>query len=198
MLINTENLIGKYLITPTILLNETKINQINEFLDNHSLAQLYQTIKNFPLKKWMFTNSQQDFWFSIITTYKTKKTKQLLNYSTQHYKQMLKILQEKYFDKLYQLFGIIEVDFPMYCDYVQLMFKYMLFDNEKLIDCIAKVTMSKSQTTKLNHQLFLQTIKQMMLFCTNEQLKTKTENIIVKKIENIIVGIEKGFFIPIK
>ena len=53
---------------------------------------------------------------------------------------MLKLLEEKYFDRLHILLEMVDTDFPLYSEYVELMFKYMLDSEAKLSDCVSQVS----------------------------------------------------------
>ena len=53
---------------------------------------------------------------------------------------MLKVLEEKYFDRLHILLEMVDTDFPLYSEYVELMFKYMLDSEVKLSDCVSQVS----------------------------------------------------------
>lgn len=180
-----EMRLGRF-IYPILLINENKNNQINEYLRNHTLDQFYEQIKNYDQHQWIYCTNKQAFQFCIISTYKTYVKKQFLNYSTQHYKQMLKTLETKYFDCLHALLQTVHQDFPMYPQFVQLMFKYMLDSDEKLKDCIAQICYKNYTRSVLDYQKFLKTLDKMMKYCKNIQLKNKINDKVRKRIIRII------------
>lgn len=187
-------------ISPIALINQKKINQINDFLQKHTLQEFKKQVLNFNKRRW-FPCCSDMFYLVALANYKTIFSKIKINYSIQHFKQMLKVLEEKYFDRLHILLEMVDTDFPLYSEYVQLMFKYMLDSDVKLSDCVSQVSHLDIDVMQLDYPNFLTLVKKMITYCKNEQLKQQVQEKVINRIQNIIDGKEKKLLVylaPIK
>ena len=184
-------------ISPIGLINQKKIDQINSYLQNHTLEEFKEKILDFKNNHWFLCCSDM-FYLTALANYKTYVSKLKINYSTQHFKQMLKILQQKYFDRLHILIDMIDVDFPLYSEYVELMFKYMLDSDVKLTDCIAQISTLDKRIWQPDYHKFLPLAEKMLLYCKNEQLKQQVKEKVINRIKRIIDGKQEKLFVSLE
>lgn len=110
---------------------------------------------------------------------------------------MLKTLEEKYFNCLHALLSTVHADFPLYSQFVELMFKYMLDDEIKLSDCIAQTCSLDFEKFQFDYQKFLQNTNDMIVYCKNKQLVYEFKNIVQNKILHFIKNKEKIKIAPL-
>ena len=163
---------GRYCNCLLYVKNKSFYVLLNNFLTNKSLSDFLNYSK---LDEFVQFYSESDF--SIITLYNK------LDFKKQHYIEMLKILKQKYFYKLHQLLCVINDDFPLYSDYVQLMFEYMVDDQVKLSDCVSQTT-GDMMFGYLNwdYDKFFKIVNDMMLYCKNEDLKKLVQQKVINRL----------------
>ena len=179
-------------VTPII--NKKHIDQINQFLARHTLQEFKKQVLNFNKNHWFFC-CHDLFYFQFIASYKQIKC------TVKQLHEAIFLLYQKYFDRLHILIDAIDDDFPLYSEYVELMFKYMLDSQVKLSDCISQISRLDDYRMQLDYPNFLPLVKKMLPYCKNEQLKQQVQEKVINRIQNIIDGKQKKLLVylqPIK
>ena len=170
------------------IIRTKNINQINQYLLTHTLQEFKLKVLDFNNNHWFFCCSDL-FYFQFVASYK------LIGCTSEQLQEAIVQLQKKYFDRLHILLEVIDTDFPLYSEYVELIFKYMLDSDVKLSDCVSQVSHLDDCRMQLDYLNFLTLVKKMIAYCKNEQLKKQIQEKVINRIQNIIDGKQKKLLV---